>query len=768
MKPFKFILTTLLLLLTTATSLVSADEEYKELEALSKQIKTITFKLDRGNYEKEDLAKWTKITIKLGSKASVCIDENEAKLKKIQESLDGLGEAVKDETKAVTVKRKELQSARDKLDKMLAQCNLFKQHSDDANEQIGLAETSYFKEKYFIRGPNIYTLVIEYLKSPFELIADSGTFFWKHAGLQALDMPMVLVDVSIVVLLILIGVWIRKTLLKLESSVEWIDDYVENFTRAAITTFAHYAPWLFGASSTALILYVTTRGIKPTPFSTTLAIGFLIYLAFIAVVRFIFSPVKPAQVFIDFTPGIPEKLSRRLHILALLSFLGYMAFYTIFSESIPESNLLLLRDVFSLLIVLNLIWLFLVLFRSPKLSRFRWLFITVIVLFALTLMAEWSGYRNIGLAGRQYIFLIFITFAALTTVSKLFQDLFNAMDDGTYEWTRRLHVKLGVEDKKRLPGLVWIRLLTTIIIWGVFAYILLSSFDQTGATIAHARNYLVNGFTIGEFRIVPSKFLLSVFFFALIIISTGAIKRQLDTNWLPKTSIERGGREAIVTITGYIMFVIAALVALSVAGFDFSNIAIIFGALSVGIGFGLQNIVNNFVSGLILLFERPIRKGDWIQVGTTEGYVKDIRIRSTRIITFDRSDVIVPNSELISNQVTNYMLDDIRGRAIVNVGVAYGSDTEKVRNIMTQVAEENDLVVKDGTSPKPLVLFRGFGDSSLDFELRVHLYDVDRRLSTISNLNFAIDKAFREQGIEIPFPQRDVHVKTLPDSKSGE
>ncbi|MGB5518946.1 MAG: hypothetical protein WBO73_10850, partial [Gammaproteobacteria bacterium] len=376
MKPFKFILTTLLLLLTTATSLVSADEEYKELEALSKQIKTITFKLDRGNYEKEDLAKWTKITIKLGSKASVCIDENEAKLKKIQESLDGLGEAVKDETKAVTVKRKELQSARDKLDKMLAQCNLFKQHSDDANEQIGLAETSYFKEKYFIRGPNIYTLVIEYLKSPFELIADSGTFFWKHAGLQALDMPMVLVDVSIVVLLILIGVWIRKTLLKLESSVEWIDDYVENFTRAAITTFAHYAPWLFGASSTALILYVTTRGITPTPFITTLAIGFLIYLAFIAVVRFIFSPVKPAQVFIDFTPGIPEKLSRRLHILALLSFLGYMAFYTIFSESIPESNLLLLRDVFSLLIVLNLIWLFLVLFRSPKLSRFRWLFIT--------------------------------------------------------------------------------------------------------------------------------------------------------------------------------------------------------------------------------------------------------------------------------------------------------------------------------------------------------------------------------------------------------
>jgi small-conductance mechanosensitive channel len=342
------------------------------------------------------------------------------------------------------------------------------------------------------------------------------------------------------------------------------------------------------------------------------------------------------------------------------------------------------------------------------------------------------------------------------------------MDDGAYEWTKRLHEKLGVADKKTLPGLVWIRLLSTIIIWGGFAYIILNSWDQSGAIIEHTRNYIVNGFQIGEFRIVPGKILLSLLIFALIIISTGWIKRQLGTNWLPKTSMDRGGREAMVTITGYTMFVIAALAALSVAGFNFSNIAIIAGALSVGIGFGLQNIVNNFVSGLILLFERPIRKGDWVQVGTTEGYVQDIRIRSTRILTFDRSDVIVPNSELISNQVTNFMLGDIRGRAIVKVGVAYGSDVEKVRYVLTQVAEENELVVKDGTSPQPLVLFRGFGDSSLDFELRVHLYDVDRRLSTISNINFAIDKAFREEGIEIPFPQRDVHVKTLPDKNAGD
>jgi small-conductance mechanosensitive channel len=765
MNYLKYILVTSLLFFVTAACFADADQD-EELEALSKQIKTITYKLDHGEFDQNDLARWTKIAIKLSSEASVCIADNEAKIKKVQASIESLGEKVKDEAAEVTKQRNALQKEKEQLDKALAQCNLYNQTGEKASDHISLAEKSYFKEKYLIRGPHIFTLVIAYLESPFEFIADSGTFFWMHGGVQDLDATDALIVFTTVILTILIGLWIRRILLKLERRIEWHDEFSEHFAQAALTTFAQYLPWLFGASSAAVILYIDTRDIAPTPFITTLTLGLLIYVAFITAVRFIFSPVKPAQAFIDFTPGIAEKLHRRLHILALLFFLGYMAFYTVFSESIPELNRLLLRDIFSLLLVLNLIWLFTVLISSPKLVKLRWLFIVLIIVFALSLVTEWAGFRNLGLMGRRTILLIFIVFAVFLTISKLLKDLFDAMDDGTYNWCKRLHEKLGVEDRKILPGLVWIRLTTTIVLWGGFGYILLSSFDQTGSIIEHTRNYLVNGFQIGEFRIVPSKLLISLLFFALIIISTGWIKRQLEHNWLPKTSIDRGGREAMVTITGYVMFVIAALVALSIAGFNFGNIAIIAGALSVGIGFGLQNIVNNFVSGLILLFERPVRKGDWIQVGTTEGYVQDIRIRSTRILTFDRSDVIVPNSELISNQVTNFMLGDIRGRAIIRVGVAYGSDTEKVRYILTQVAEAHELVVKDGTSPKPAVLFRGFGDSSLDFELRVHLYEIDRRLSTISDINFAIDKAFREEGVEIPFPQRDVHLKTVPDKQA--
>jgi small-conductance mechanosensitive channel len=226
--------------------------------------------------------------------------------------------------------------------------------------------------------------------------------------------------------------------------------------------------------------------------------------------------------------------------------------------------------------------------------------------------------------------------------------------------------------------------------------------------------------------------------------------------------MDRGARETLVTMSGYVVVAIAILVALGVAGLEFSNLAIIAGALSVGIGFGLQNIVNNFVSGLILLFERPVKTGDWIVVGSTEGYVKRISIRSTQIETFDRADVIVPNSELISGQVTNWMLRDVHGRARVPIGVAYGSDTEKVKNLLLEVARAHPDVITDGTYPEPRVLFLNFGDSSLNFELRCHVQNVDRRLSVISELNFAIDAAFRANGIEIPFPQRDLHVRDWP------
>jgi small-conductance mechanosensitive channel len=180
--------------------------------------------------------------------------------------------------------------------------------------------------------------------------------------------------------------------------------------------------------------------------------------------------------------------------------------------------------------------------------------------------------------------------------------------------------------------------------------------------------------------------------------------------------------------------------------------------LSVGVGFGLQSIVNNFVSGLILLAERPIKAGDWIIVGTQEGIVRKISVRSTEIETFDRANVIVPNSMLITETVKNWTLHNSTGRMPIPVGVHYDSDPEKVRDVLLKVAQDHPQVL---STPEPFVFFEDFADSALNFILFVYLANVNRSFAVRTDLRIAILKAFRENGVEIPYPQTDVHLRDL-------
>ncbi|MGA1869635.1 MAG: mechanosensitive ion channel family protein [bacterium] len=291
---------------------------------------------------------------------------------------------------------------------------------------------------------------------------------------------------------------------------------------------------------------------------------------------------------------------------------------------------------------------------------------------------------------------------------------------------------------------------------GLFIFALIFSWDIKDVFLHTYMRIFNYTFKAGSMTLSLMGFvsaLLTLFFTHLAI---NLWKYFLHRKIFPASGIEPGLQESITTISIYFFWAIGILFALHVFGLNTTSLTVVFGALGIGLGFGLQNIFNNFISGLILLFERPIQVGDALEIDGIWGTVKKINVRATVVQTYDNASFIIPNSDLITTKVTNWSFKDLKVRRKIVVGVAYGSDVELVKHTLLEVAAKTPKILK---SPQSDVLFSDFGDSALIFTLRIWT-NVDYALSVETDVRFEINRLFNERNIEIAFPQRDIHIRT--------
>lgn len=356
-----------------------------------------------------------------------------------------------------------------------------------------------------------------------------------------------------------------------------------------------------------------------------------------------------------------------------------------------------------------------------------------------------------GIIGSGYFGLVL--YAGVTVIITLLQLLLARQGISRFRLAR-----------EHAPPLVQllIRLLTAaaVVGWAVYTMDRFRVLRTTYAVMTQVLSYTLE---FGQISISLGNILIFAISVVIAFWAARTIRLILHDEVLTRMSLPRGVGNSIASLSYYLVLLLGLGIALSAAGFQTNQLTIVFGALGVGIGFGLQGVVNNFVSGLILMFERPIQPGDVVEIGGTSGQVRDIGMRATRIKTFEGADVIVPNGTLLSDQLTNWTMLDRSRRIEVSIGLAYGTEPRQVLELLDSVARQTPGVV---TEPPPMVLFMGFGASTLDFSLRAWTYDFDRWIEIRSDMLARMYDALREAGIHIPVPQRDLHLRSVSDEAS--
>ena len=764
MISLRSILLPIFLLLYSAT--ISADINLEISQLVDESNKSLTKSEKKLEKNKtlliDELKKLQQSVAAIKSEIDLCIRSNQDSVIKIREDLDLLGEISRPENRDVSEKRKSLTKLQKRHEGQLSTCRLLTLRSNQIIEATTERQQALVALQLLARNSSVLDHIQGNLDNPTEGIDSLLDFVVSTADFDVIYqygyLLIVMVITSIVSIFLLRQLLVRS---------------VRNFHKKSHRSFArllqisllvglkHYIvslmlTFVFGAY---FVYFSLSTG--HFPFIALVSIGLFLYVFLTLILRITLNPIAPAEPLTALPKQVALNLIGRLLLLAKLLFAGFLIYSASNMYEFSDSVTGLLRNIYIAMVVLNLCWAFWLLGYIKGLANTHLLRSMIILVLLLSMLADWAGYNNlssfilIGVVGS--ISAWFLT----RIIVILWTDFLDSLDDGEFVWQQFIRRKIGVKPGDYLPGSMWFRLTFGIVAWSLFGIVVLKIWGLSDQSLLAIQSYVTDGFDAGPIHIVPSKLIIAILVFAVFLSVVGWIKRGLSKSWLNRSRMDRGSKESLITLTGYLGLMVALLVGLTVAGVELANLALIAGALSVGIGFGLQNVVNNFVSGIVLLFERPVKTGDWIVVGGTEGYVKQIKLRSTLIQTFDRADVIVPNAEIIASQVTNLMLSDSIGRVKVPIRVAYGTDPRQVEKILIDIACSHSMVITSSPNiDSPWVLFREFGESALLFELRAFITDIDCKMVVISDINYSIAEAFHLAGIIIPFPQTDLHFRS--------
>ncbi len=770
----------LIIILISAVSLPSnAAEEVMDVQATwQKRLDTAADQLKLPDLGDEKLREIRSELDEIRIEATDRNGEIQPDYEAVNAELETLGpspeEGQEPESEAIASQRAEIKSRLKEVESRLKEVELVDTRASLLLEEISQIRRSRFSRKLFEGGPSPLSISVWKQAIP-QIIAASSSgrqalgniFISDPVKKQVRDSALAILSAAILAILF---AWpLHNWLLRRFGRDPTISkpQFMEAM-RAMLIVGAVRA--LLPTAVAALVYVVAVNTAVITPASSEIAKAlFLGFVFFAWVVAFFRASLSPQHAAWRVLP-VPDNFAAGMWHFVILLALVY-AVDIVLTEVLKiygaRLEITVLRDYLIALLIIVLLAILLLrqdMWRpaEPPDAKPRWRSVRIVIAIILLI------FPLIGLFG--YVALVrFVATQALLTgglffllliLHRLGREFIAQIATGDNWIARRIHDYLHFDSESTRRLEFWSGLVFDVIL---FASGLLAALFVWGANrddVANWVNKALFGFNVGRIHISLIDITIAILVIMVLVILTRFIQRVLAEKILPQTRIDTGIQESIRQATGYVGIVIAAIAGIAALGLDLSNFALVAGALTVGIGFGLQNVVNNFVSGLILLVERPIKVGDWIVVGDQQGYVKRIRVRATEILTFDRSSVFVPNSELISGVVTNWTHADKLGRVIIPIGVAYGSDTELVHKTLLEVATAHPDVLED---PAPVAVFRGFGDSSLDFELRCMLEDVEKKITVTSDLCFSIDKAFRDLNIEIPFPQQDVYIRKMPD-----